>query len=359
MATVIPQSEIASTLTTLIVRKYDEVNKARPTSWFRSHYKETATNVRYPSIDVRRGSEKVAVDVIRGHQGVRTQLTKGTQKIFDPFYFNLYFDATEFDSYWRLFGSTSASVNIMTEAANDISTQQLANRDMIDRAIEKFCAEVFEFGTCTSLRDGSIVDFNRKAGSFPDAGAGQYWADSGVIPYDQIQEDCEWIRWNGKYTGSVFHMTLGSKAYQDFMNNAAVLARNDIKHMKLDDIVKPTSRIEGQTYHGTISCGPYIVHIFQYPQFYEHPTTGAKTPYMNDDKYVLTPAETDYDLLFGAIPTLVRPGASTLSLRKAKYVASDRMNLDEKTHKWFIESSPLPVPTAIDTMVTRRVKAAA
>lgn len=357
MPATIPSSQIASVFTTAIVSHYDEVLKARPTGWFRSMFTEKTTPVRYPSIDVRRGTEKVAIDVVRGHQGRRTQITKGTQKVFDPFYYNYYFDATELDAYWRLFGSQSASLNLLTEAANGVAVQNMANQDLIDRAIEVHCAEIMEFGTLTSFQDGSQIDFKRKSASFQDAGAGSYWATSGISPYQNIEDDCNWIRWNGKYTGGVFNLTMGQTAYKDFLDNTVVKGRNDLKMWKLDDLVAPDRNVQGQTYHGTISAGAYIVHIWMYPQFYEHPTTGAQTAYMNAKKYVLTPAKTDFEILFGAIPQLVTPGASTLSLVEAKYMMNDYIDPKRKSHEFHIESAPIPVPTAIDTIVTRKVVA--
>lgn len=352
---VINSTQIKPIYTTLIAAKYDELLKIKATSFLRSLFPDNVTKVRYPSYEVRRGSEKVAIDVTRGHQGIRTQLTKATQKIIDSFYFRYYFDATELECYWNLFGSTSISENVMTEFVNGVSVATKANQDLIERAYEVMCAEILEYGTVTSFNDGSIVNFHRKSGSFPDAGAGQYWADAGVNPYEQIAADCEFIRKNGKYMGGTFYTIMGATAFNDFLNNAIVKSRNDLKMWKLDDINAPNMLAEGQTYHGTISCGPYIVHILQYPQFYEHPTTDVLTPYMNPIKIVTIPPKPDFQTIYGATPQLITPGQGTSSLVSGKYVMQEAIDVWERKHKFGIESAGLPVPLAIDTIVTRTV----
>lgn len=348
----ISSTQIKPVYTTLIAAKYDELLQTKPTGFLRSMFKDNVTKVRYPMIDVRRGSEKMAVDVMLGHQGIRTQITKSTQKVLDPFYFRYYFDATQLDCYWNLFGSTSISENVMTEFVNGVAQHNQENLDLIDRRYEVLCAEVLEFGTCTSLNDGSIIDFKRKAGSFVDPGAGGYWADAGVDPYAQIGADCEFIRKNGKFTGGVFNLIMGSSAFSDFLGNAVVKGRNDLKMWKLDDLIKPEANIEGQTYHGTISCGPYIVHIWQYPQFYEN-TSGTLTPYINPKKVALMPVNPTFETIYAATPQLVTPGEATASLQASKYVLSEYIDLKSRTHEFHQESRGVPVPLAVDTLVTR------
>src|SRR5437016_1331533 len=56
------------------------------------------------SIQVQRGKEKVAVDVMRGDDGNRNQWTRSTEKMFIPPYFREKFDATKLQLYDRLYG---------------------------------------------------------------------------------------------------------------------------------------------------------------------------------------------------------------------------------------------------------------
>jgi len=157
MAGTIPVSQASPLLTTAIKARFDELNQIKVNNFFRSFFTPISCPERYPVIDVRRGTEKVAVDVTRGSQGIRTQITKFTQKAFDPFYYKLGFDATQLQCYFRVYGSTSFNLNDAAELANGIAVENKANTDMIERAIELHCSTIFESGTCTSLRDASVV----------------------------------------------------------------------------------------------------------------------------------------------------------------------------------------------------------
>lgn len=357
MAT-ISQSEIKPIYTTLIAAKYDEMQKIKATGFLRSFFPDNVTKVRYPSIDVRRGSEKVAADVALGHQGNRNQVTHATQKILDLFYYREYFDATELDCYWNLFGSTSISENIMTEFVDGIANANKAMQDKIDRAYELLCAEVLEFGTCTSLTDGSVVNFKRKSGSFVDLGSGNYWDVTGHDVYADLGAGGTFIRKYGKYTGGIFNAILGEDALSALLNNSTVKDRNTIKMWKLDDVLAPQMKAEGMTYHGTLSCGPYEVHLWAYPQYYEDATNAnALTPYVNPKKVVMLPTTTTFETIYGATPQLITPGQATASLVSGKYILSDYINPKKRTHEFHIESRGIPVPIAVDTIYTVQVLA--
>jgi hypothetical protein len=353
----IPISEVKPLYTTLIAARYDELNKIKATGALRGMFKDNITRVMFPSYDVRRGSEKVALNVVLGHQGVRTQITKATQKILDPFYFRLYFDSTQLECYWNLFGSTSISENVMTEFVDGVATATKANQDMIERAQELWSSEVLEFGTCTSS-DGSVADFKRKAASMVNTGAGTFWADAGIDPYAQLGDGGTFIRKYGKYMGGVFNVTMGEQALADFLNNPIVKARNDLKMWKLDNIVTPDMNAEGMVYHGTITCGSYTMHIWTYPQFYEDASNGnALTAYWPTKKVVITVPNPEFQFIYAATPQLITPGQSTASLIASKFVMSEYIDLKARAHEFHIESRGLPTPLAVDTIYTRQVVA--
>lgn len=350
--TVIPASEIKPISTTLIVAKYNEMVKIRPTGFLRSMFKDNVTKVLFPSYDVRRGSEKVAPNVILGHQGLRTEITKSTQKILDLFYFRLYINATGLDAYWNLFGSEAPTTNLMIDYVDSIMGGIKSNQDMIERAYELMCAQILINGTCSNPSNpNNIIDFGRKADSMVDPGAGNYWATAGVDPYQQIAGLESFIRKEGKYSGGVFNAILSAKSYVDFINNDVVKGRNDLKMWKLDDLVTPEQAANGATYMGTISTGPYTTHMWQYPQFYEA-ADGTKTPYIADNYTVIVPPNPDFQIIYGATPQLVTPGSDTSSLIAAPYVLSDYILPLERQHQYHTESRGIPVPIAIDTIGT-------
>lgn len=365
MAGIISATEKKPIYTTLIVKKYDEALLIKATKFLQSFYKVNISKLRYPAIDVRRGSEKVGVDVMLGHQGIRTQVTQATQKVYDLFYFRYFSDATELQCYFNLFGSAEYSVNDMTEFVNGVALLNKVNQELIDRATELFCASIFEFGICTSLRTGDVINFNRKAGSMVDLGAGNYWSVSGVDPATSIAAGCTFIRQFGKYSGGIFNAILGTQNYLDLISNDVILARSRaIETLKLEEIIKPELKLEGQTYSGTMTAGPYTVHLWQYDQYYDAPnaypitpaTTYTSTPYWNPKKTVILPVNPDFELLYAACPQVSNSG-DTANLQAGKYILKEEIDTWENTHKFGIESRVLPVPVAIDQLYTLKASA--
>jgi hypothetical protein len=110
-------------------------------------------------------------------------------------------------------------------------------------------------------------------------------------------------------------------------------------------------KIDGQTYHGTVSAGTYTMHIWQYPQFYED-ASGTKLPYINPKKVIVVPINPNYQTIYGATPQLITPGQDTAKLISGKYVMSEYIDPKARTHEFHIESRGLPVPLAIDTIYT-------
>jgi hypothetical protein len=74
-------------------------------SFLRSFFEVKESLAKTISIEVQRGTEKVAVDVERGTDGNRNSVSKSTEKIFLPPYYKEWFDATELDLYDIMFGS--------------------------------------------------------------------------------------------------------------------------------------------------------------------------------------------------------------------------------------------------------------
>ena len=101
---VIPASQARALFTQSLVDVYKEMPKV--TSFLRSFFPTKETGSRYLSIEVQRGFEKIAVDVLRGTEGNRNNFGKSTEKIFDPAYYREFFDMTQLDLYDRLFTSS-------------------------------------------------------------------------------------------------------------------------------------------------------------------------------------------------------------------------------------------------------------
>lgn len=351
MAGTIPVSQASPLYTSMLRTKFDEMQSFKVNNFFRSFFKKKIYQERYPIIEVRRGTQQVAVDVRRGHQGVRTQIAKFTQKAFDPFYYNLKFDATQMDCYWRAFGSTSFNLNAGAELVNGVATHNKANQDMIERAIEIHCASILENGTCTSLNDGSIVDYKRQAGSMVTKGAGTTWDVAGVDPHVDLKSSIDFISQNGGTNVYYVNVIFGSEAWAAYRANSFTEKRWNQVNNKRDMLNPAQLEANGAVYQGEIDCDTYKARCWTYNATYDNSSL-VKTPYMNPKKIYIVAENPDFELMYGAIPQVVMPGSDTLGLVAGEFILSDFKNLEEKYHNFHVESSPLPVPVVPDQMAT-------
>ena len=327
-STVVPQMLGTLLLTEQLAAKYDELKAIKVNNFGRGFFAPDILKTRFIAADIRRGSEKVALDVLLGHQGHRGQMAKSTQNIYDPFYYRYYFDATQLEIYWRMYNSNSWNTNDITEAAGLIGAEMSYFKQMIERAYELMCFQIFLTGTATSYKNPSnpiTINFGRKAASMVDLGGTTgYWAVSGTDPFADMQKGGDWLRTNGIVQDFYLIVIMGDQAFTDFTNNDNFKQRGLQLKYNRDEVVKSTRDEAGAVYHGDWSCGSYRVRIYTYNQFYDDPTglSSTKLSYMDSKKIVMLPGEVtpnDFKLFFTATPQLAA-GKTTLELVAADYV---------------------------------------
>jgi len=356
----IPLGQASPIFTSAIHAKYDELSEIKVNNFFRSFFPTTTATDRYPVIDIRRGSEQVAIDVMRGHQGRRIAIDKSSQKAYDPFYYKSYFDATELAPYYRVFGSTSFNVNDMAELANGVAVQNRLMADMYDRAEEIHCASVMNNGTCTSIKDGSVVDFKRQPLSMVTLTGGATWDNAGTNPYTDLAAGGDWLRQKGKYSGYAINAIFGIKAWQAYRANPAVQERLKEFNNKRDFIQPAQLASTGAIFQGYIDCDTYMLMCWTYNDVFDMPsidangiiTAGASTPYMDPKKIYMLPEKPKFTMLYGAIPQVVALGTNTASLAVGTKIFKRYVNEEHGYDRSYLESSPLPVPLAVDQMYT-------
>ncbi|HXP48629.1 MAG TPA: major capsid protein, partial [Bacteroidia bacterium] len=319
----------------------------------RSFFPDVVVPTKEVSIEVQRGKEKVAVDVFRGTDGNRNQWTRSTEKLFLPTYFRENFDATRLQLYDRLYGSTEITDAVFAAYINDVADHQLELQETIERAIEIQCAQVLESGIILNAGTNTSIDYKRKAASLVDKGTGNYWATNTVNPFTDIEAGCNFLRQVGKAAGGTFNLILGSQALSDLISNEIFTTRQNLFHMALDMVAAPQRNAVGATLHGEITCGSYKVRLWAYPQFYDD-ANGVSTPYLDPKKVILIPEQPRFKTAFGAVPQLITPQAPP---RVGAFIFTDFIDVDKRTHKFDIESCPLPIPTAVDTIYTLKVVA--
>lgn len=332
--------------TKMLIDVYQE--RIRPTGFLRGFFPTVTEPTKELSIEVERGFEKIAVDVVRGTEGNRNTFSKSTEKIFVPPLYREYFDATQLDLYDRVLGS-QGTVNEKLFAAlmNRVADRLGLLQDKIERAKELQCAQIIETGIVT-IEAGVNIDFKRKAASLVNEGAGQYFADN-IDPFKKLEAGCEFQRTVGKSGDAVFNALFGKTAWADFLANTKFLARQDFTNMSLDNVTGPARNGVGAAYHGMVTAGSYKVALWTYPEFYDN-ASGVSTPYLNAKKVVMIPSNPRFKLGHGAVPQLIgQPGQMPT---QGEYVVGEFIDERKATHDFDIQSAPLAIPVAVDQIYT-------
>ena len=335
--------------TKMVVDVYKE--RSLPTSFLRSFFPTKVTPTLELSIEVQRGAEKIAVDVVRGTDGNRNTFSRTSEKIFIPPYYKEWFDATQLQLYDRLYGATEINDAIFASYVNSVVDAQIDIQSKIERSYEVQCSQVLETGIVT-LVNGTNIDFKRKSGSLVDKGAGNYWANN-VDPFADLEAGCNFLRQVGKATGGTFNAILGSTALTDLLANTKFTARQNYFNMALDQVAGPVRNAEGMTFHGVVTAGAYKVQLWSYPQFYDN-TSGVSTPYVNPKKVTLIPESPRFNLAFAAVPQLISPGKMPVT---GAYVFREIIEQRSQSHIMEVSSAGVAIPTAIDTIYTVQVAA--
>jgi len=349
--TVIPVQDAQGLFTKKMVAFYKEMPQVM--SFLRSFFTVSESMTKEVSIAVRRGSERVAVDVYRYSDGNRNTFDKSTEKLFVPPFYHEYLSANEHRLYDQVITALSeGNTTYFAEMTRELAEDLMELQKKIERATELQCSQVFETGIIT-LNAGTNINFQRKAGSLVDLGAGNYWATGTVNPYDTLEAGCVFIRTKGKAQGTVFNAILGSEALSDLLNNTIFKERQDLKNMALDSVRAPQRDSVGATFHGEITCGSYKVRLWAYPEYYED-STGTSIPYVNPKKVILLPEAPKFVLAYAAVPQLIQDGKIP---QKGAYLIQEFLDEKKGSHEIHIKSAPVAVPVAIDQIYTVQVVA--
>jgi len=325
--------------------------RPKPTAFLRSFFPSVETASKELSIEVMRGTEKVAVDVVRGSLGNRNQQTKSTEKVILPPYYREYFDLTGLHVYDRVFGSSVVDESVFVDLANATADELMALREKIERSYELQCAQALTTGIVT-IANGDNIDFMRKALSLVDLGSGNYFA-SNVNPFTVFETGCNFLRQVGKAQGGVFNAILGTTALADLLSNTVFTGRQNLVNLVLDAVAPPQKNALGGVLHGEITCGPYRVRLWSYPEFYDN-ASGTSTPYIDPKKIVLLPEAPRFKTGFAAVPQLAKVGQGVI---KGAYVIGEYIEEREQSHIFDVRSAGIVIPVAVDQIWTVKVVA--
>lgn len=356
----IPIQDARGIFTKTLVTTWNELMELAPKSFLGSFFTKKTSLSKEISIEVMRGTEKIAVDVHRGGEGNRNQFSKSAEKIFVPPYFKEYFDATELDRYDRLFGQDASSVTsgIITGMIEQALEKLTILRYKIERAYELQASQVFTNGI-VALTSGDNIDFKRKALSMAVKEPAGYWTVTTVNPITDLLTGCNFLRQTGKATDGEFNAILGANVL------LALLENPFIKHDKLTvlplvELKTPQVSAMGGVYHGTLSVGPYKVHLWSYPEFYDN-SAGVSTAYVNADYYYLLPKSSGkFIMSYASVPAIIRDPRNAefpeyIRQMEADYYINNYIDPAGEKHVFSIASAGLAVPVSVDRIYSSKV----
>jgi hypothetical protein len=336
--------------TKILIDVYQE--RIRPKGFLRSFFPSTFRKAKQVSIEVERTYEKTASDVVRGSEGNFNRFSNSTEKVWTPPFWREYFNATELDLYDQVIGAQgNANTNLFTALMDDVASRIGALQDMIERSKEILCAQVLQTGTIT-INNGENISFFRKDESIVNlsaSGEGGYF-DTNSEVFDQIAKGCTFLRTKGKVTSFEFVAIFGLGAWEAFLKNTKVLARQNLFNLVLDQIAPPQLKAAGGVFHGTITCGSYRVQCWTYPEYYDN-AAGESTPYIDDANVVLTIPQPRFKFAHALVPQVIMPG-DTFAPQSGEWVYGDFIDGRKAKHDFDVQCAGMPVPVAVDQMYT-------
>ena len=333
-------------------------------NFLRSLTTSKTTTAMAVSIEVQRSWQKVASEVIRGASPNLHRSNRSTEKQYIPPYFS---DATllnDLDAYTRVFGDGVGTVsrNDVVALATGLVANMADIKRLQERAIELQIANALETGIVSTLDGG--VDFKRKTASLITNAGADLWTSAAAPALAHLKADAEFIVGQGNSNSGRFNVILGDAALTGLMANTELLAKADLKYVKLMDIGMPTIQSSGAVLHGMLSSGSYVFYLWTYPQTYDFGTkTGQlkdKGHYINPKKYVMLSEDVVLTQWKAAVPTVFgdnRPMLGTRPVFADGWSVHESVSTEKQTHKAIVRVAPLVVPYSVDRIVTRQVVA--
>ena len=342
----IPIVDARGSFTKLLVSVYRE--KVSVTSFLRSFFEPIEVMTKEVSIAVRRGSEKIAVDVVTYSDGNRNSFDKSSEKIFVPPFYHEYLTANDHRLYDQVItalsqGNTTYFAEMTAELAEDLMDLQ----NKIERAVELQCSQVLQTGVLT-LNSRTDINFNRKTASIVAYNAANDFDIATVDPRFVLENGCNFIRQQGKSQGGTLNAIMGGEALNALINNTLIKESSDLRNVDLGTIREPQRNAVGGTLHGQLSCGSYKVNLWTYPEFYDT-AGGTSTPYIDPKKVILIPENPKFKLVSAAVPQLIENGSVP---QVGAYLIQEFIDRKRTAHEVHIKSAQVVIPVAVDQIYT-------
>lgn len=358
----IPAQQARAIFTKLMLERYQEIIPAP--SFLKSFFPVRVASSLMVSIEVQRGTEKIAVDVQRGTPGNGNQFSRSTEKMYIPPFYKEWFDITQMDNYDVVFGSDNMTGDQVGNLAMAAAEKYAALQAKIERSKELLVSNVLEAGTI-ELVNADTISFLRRAASMVDIGltdTTQYWNNTSVdVPLveNHLVAGATFLRQYGKYGGGVFNLIMSGTTFNYLKKTGYFTTLANYQQVDLIDIVMPQKETFGQGSHGMITAGAYKFYVWTYDETYVD-ANGVTQRYWPENYVCMIPTTgTRFVYAHGGIPQIMRsPGNAEMPqyirYQAAEYGFNNWIDPQATAHRFEIMSAPIPVPVTVDMIYTMK-----
>ena len=344
-----------------IVGKFEETIPVR--SGFGDWFPEETTPTLEVDVEVQRGTDDIAIDVVRFTEGNKNKMSKITEHKYQPPYFKEDYDFQRDQVYMNTIalgvGMESAQVNQVI-AMNALKAVN-KNRAKIERAIRKQQADVLQDGI-VRLSNGDNIDYRRKAESMVNVSVGgNYWGTSATAtPMIDIRKGMDFLRDVGQSGGSAVNVVMRSKAYEAMIKTDEIKTQGVNTIIRRVDIGMPEfNGVSGFSFKGQIDGGDFAVNLWTYNEKYTD-ANGATQHYLAENQVVMMPDDFQGKTVYGGLAIMRQANVNGTTVmvpgvQEAMYLV--RGYSDEKLMSSTLElqSAPLVIPFTIDKIYTMQV----
>ena len=282
-------------------------------SFFRNIQTENSEEIHFDIDKCRRRLSPFVSPVVAG----KLVLDKGyTTKVFTPAYIK--------DK--RIFDVNRPFRRIMGEQIEMLTLRQ-----------EVMAIETLRTGAITISGEQYAtvnVDFGRDAELTINLAEGSKWGQSGVEPLDDVQD---WsLLVTEKSGSSVETLVMDIEAWKLFSGSAKVQKLLD--RFRGSDQISPTVTGEGARFMGNIGN----FDLWVYAGWYEHPDTGANTPFIPANTVLVLGSDIEGTRAYGAI----RDEAA--GYQPMPYFSKSWVDNDPSIRYLLLQSAPLTVPYRVN-----------
>jgi hypothetical protein len=357
-------SEASATVVYAIVAGHKD--NAPATKFLQSFFPANFNRSHGVKFNIQRSGRPVAVDVTNFSNGEYYKNTLSDQKLYKPPYYKgnvllndheLYLNTVAMIATMNA-GSLSPEMSNLLTANLQAFTREKGEllakaQDAQYRAIELQAAKALRTGIIT-LANADNIDFKRKADSIVDlTSTTGYWTTNTVSPFTTLETMCRFIRKEGMSGATRFNALFGVGALNAMKNNTIFKERMDLNNFNSGTIQAPSRPQEGAEYHGQLNCGPYIVDVWTYDQYYDDPSTGTTTSYLDSTEVIVIAPDANFSTEFCLVEQVIRENGTIP--QTSEFLIQQFINEEQGYDKITIKSAPVVMMKSIDKVATAKV----